>query len=454
MAEEAVSDGVLGMHDRSYNLAALWSVFVLTGTPLPQQPRNHALALEAKALDLGVIFNLTHASARVVLERQARIATRRLIEYRTVAGGVPPAPALARASSYAVRWSSEQAVSDMGANSSATDTNGNRVELLKTWVRLASRFERRSWHDALNGMTIPYSQAFQIVGPNGVYLVHRPYDPSLPLSETIRCGHGIRVEPPRSSSVTAWSGGQITPNNQPERNAGNAPLPAVRQTSRTPFGTPISQALSVPEDRRHEPVRHALELVDRTHGDGNLEPLIVSSRQLNKRTLGGYALSNGQPAGILFNSRNKITPVTALEEIAHMLDHQMLGGGLPWGSKREDSDIRDVIEAIKNSKTFKRVSAFTLGQRVALRRNGGTLFRTVLDADDLEYQQSVTEWFGRAYTQFIAVTTGDPQLLNEIASLRSTPDCELLYPSAWPDDEFEAIAAALERTFVAKGWMR
>jgi hypothetical protein len=107
---------------------------------------------------------------------------------------------------YGTRWAVQQAQADVGQYSSATNALGEPEELLKTWIRLSARAEHRSWHDALEGKTIPYSQKFKLESPNGMFLVDRPYDPILPLSETMRCGHGLRVDPPDGSGVMLWDG--------------------------------------------------------------------------------------------------------------------------------------------------------------------------------------------------------------------------------------------------------
>jgi hypothetical protein len=203
-AEQAILEG----YARAHLLGALWAGLGLLGVKLPKTKAEFERVLLSRAEEAGV--RLPRVTSEAVLERlaiQARVAVQRLTvarANRTLEN--QEFNAEKRAAGYAVRWGIQQGINDMASGSTATNANGQQVELLKTWVRLASRAEHRTWHDALEGTTIRYSQLFTIRSPNGTFRVHRPYDSSLPISETLNCGHGIRVEPPRDSSVQLWDG--------------------------------------------------------------------------------------------------------------------------------------------------------------------------------------------------------------------------------------------------------
>jgi hypothetical protein len=194
----------------AYTAGALWSLLNLVGASAPHPSQLPAGINLTKRLEIlsgraGLEFALTRTEPRDALERQTKIATGRLEEYRQLTQGQPSA-AESRAGVYAVRWGVQQGAGDVGRYSSAVGPDGEPVELLKTWLRLSRRVEHRGWHDALEGKIIPYSEKFKLVGPNGTFLVDRPYDPILPLSETIRCGHGIRADTPDGATVTPWDG--------------------------------------------------------------------------------------------------------------------------------------------------------------------------------------------------------------------------------------------------------
>jgi hypothetical protein len=198
--EADLKKATLEGYARAHLMGALWAGLGLLDVGLPRTKADFESALQTRAEESGV--RLPKISSKPVLDRletQVAIASQRLTETRDT-------NAQKRAAGYAARWGVQQGIDDMAAGSTATNADGQEVELLKTWVRLASRAEHRTWHDALEGVTIRYSQLFVIKSPNGTFRIMRPYDSSLPISEKIGCGHGIRVEPPRGADVQMWSG--------------------------------------------------------------------------------------------------------------------------------------------------------------------------------------------------------------------------------------------------------
>ncbi len=458
--DDELEAATLEGYAQAHLLGALWASLGLLAVQLPRTKKNFGQVLETVAAESGV--NLPKITSKPVFQTiasQARIATERLKEARAArtTSALPiNTSAEMRAAGYAARWGVQQGIDDMAAGSSAVDTDGQELELLKTWVRLATRVEKRSWHDALNGVTIPYSQKFRVDSPRGVFFVSRPYDSKLPLSERIGCGHGIRVEPPRDAAgVALWDGGDLTANKVSARNTKNTVLPKARPAARAPTGEPISASLTVPDDARHKSVRDVLRLIDSVHGDGDLMALNISTKSLPKTVLGGYIQrGDGSPGGIVFNSKFDIAKYTVVEEIGHMLDHQVLAFGQYWASGREDSYTREVLQAIRASPTYKQMAGYQLGQRVNLVVNGEPAYRIIADGAKLNEYRDPKELFARAYVQYIAITTGDTELLSEIAQLRSTSNYEMVYNLSWQDDEFEPIAQAIEKMLRELRWTR
>jgi hypothetical protein len=219
-------------------------------------------------------------------------------------------------------------------------------------------------------------------------------------------------------------------------------------------GTLLSNAFNVPDSERYYSVRHALNLIDSVHGDGVLGLLSVNIRNLKVNTLGGYALRGNVPEGILFNGRFKIT-ATTMVEVGHVLDHQAFNDQLVFECERGFfSDLADVMNLIRQSSPYLHVKNLEPNSAIMLKREGRSIQSQVITEKDLTYELKECEWFARAYTQYIAIRTGDTGLLRDIARSRTTKNYEMLYPRAWSDDEFEAIAKALESIFLDKGWLQ
>jgi hypothetical protein len=211
-SDSELEQAVYEAYALAHFLGAVWCGLVLTGAKFPSQTKKQGVtvfqtAIKQLAQDSGVkIPKVTFEKVIRQVEAQAETAKSKIIEARVARASQLDRTAETRAVGYAARWGVQQGIADMAENSSAFGDDGQEVELLKTWVRLATRVERRTWHDALIGKTILYSQKFKISSPRGTFFVGRPYDSSLPLSEKIGCGHGIRVEPPRGASIQLWDG--------------------------------------------------------------------------------------------------------------------------------------------------------------------------------------------------------------------------------------------------------
>jgi hypothetical protein len=428
-------------------LGAIWTALGLAGVPAPQPSSRPSISLEALALEVGLNIAISDLSARAPVQRQAQIAASRLASYR--AQGLLTRAAIARAANYAARWGTLQGVQDMADRSQALDADGKPLELLKTWVRLAARAERRNWHDALVGVTIPYSQSFEIIGPNGRYRVHRPYDPSLPLVETMRCGHGIRVEPPRDAGVRLWDG-----SDPPDRTP--TPTPArARPTTRVPDGRSLAATITVPELPVFAPAARALGNVTRVHGDGAL-PAITISQDRVKKGVAAYVYDErtGRALGINVDPKKPWDELDIAHEIGHHLHQQVLSSHADYMGNEVSADLQAWHAAVRATPTFQRLERLR-DDDFAMIRRGGRIVPVPNTASEARILLRVRELWARSYAQYIAISSGDSAMLDSVGALRDVSnDQQTLYPYQWQDEEFEPVAREVEALFARKGWMR
>jgi hypothetical protein len=218
-------------------------------------------------------------------------------------------------------------------------------------------------------------------------------------------------------------------------------------------GIPVSTFLSVPHGSRSDVVRHALGLIDAVHGDGELALLGFEFSLNQAYAAAAYAIDEGRPSAILLPKTGRISVCAIVEEIGHMLDHQVLNGR-PWASKYSDSDLHEVVACIQTSEMVRRVMSYRCGENLSLVLRGKQKRVVVFDQDELDYHQDIKEWWARAYVQFIAEASQDSGMLEEIAHYTSTPNHQLMYPTAWNVNDFKPIKQAIWRTFRAKGWMK
>jgi hypothetical protein len=199
-AQEQLSNA----YSEAHQVGAIWALMDLTQNRPALEPETAPLL--GAAAELGLLVTVNNPRVLSALGDQQRIANSRLVSALFDAR-VNPEVVLSRASVYAARWSVQQGIADAAEGSKAFDLEDNETELLKKWYRVAARREKRAWHDALNGKVIPYSQDFVLNSPSGRYSIFRPYDPKLPISEKIACGHGIIIIlPEQASRVEPWDG--------------------------------------------------------------------------------------------------------------------------------------------------------------------------------------------------------------------------------------------------------
>ena len=235
----------------------------------------------------------------------------------------------------------------------------------------------------------------------------------------------------------------------------SAPLKA-RPIAGSPVAHALSEQIQILDDSRFDSARHGVSLIEDVHGARNLD-IETGFDRLNANTDAAYAPANlqNQKKGIIFyNPQKNVSTIAFLEEMGHALDHQAFSALDGFASDVGNSSIEPVLDAIRSSATYGRIKSYQVGQTIRLRQDSKFETLTITNLRTLHYEQSIVEWFARAYVQFIAVSTDNTALLRELATLRTSETFELLYPYAWPDDEFEQIANSLETVLHDQGWIR
>jgi hypothetical protein len=206
-----------------------------------------------------------------------------------------------------------------------------------------------------------------------------------------------------------------------------------------PGGTLIGPSLNLPADRLGQPLREAVALIDRIHGDGPLPTITVERVPLMGRE--GY-YDPRPPFGVAVGVHAKRPRLTMLHEIGHFLDHHGLGGGSTLASGAL-GDVR--LDPWRH--------AAMGSQAVQELRRRESLRAGTADAAYIAYLLRYPELWARSYAQFVATRGGDPVLMAELDARREPiPGVEYL-PRHWDDADFIPIAAEIESLFRGLGWM-
>lgn len=223
-----------------------------------------------------------------------------------------------------------------------------------------------------------------------------------------------------------------------------------------PIGTPVSNALIVEgDDTASNKAREAIEAINSVHGDGNLPQIpikVVQDADFN----GEYEIDrfDGTPLNIKISSYNDHAELTTAHEIGHFIDFAEISDyPLKSGTERGLPEFEEWNNAINNSQAvanIRKMSNSPLDYSAEVEIYGKV--QTVNPSGDyLRYTLTPRELWARSYAQYIAVRSGNKNMLNAIERQRKTP----LYEDVqWSEEDFAPIADTIDKLFKAKGWIQ
>lgn len=218
-----------------------------------------------------------------------------------------------------------------------------------------------------------------------------------------------------------------------------AGTPPTAQAS-GPTGTPVSSAveLNFKTAAQADKARRHLETIDAVHGDGLLEPIPFSGK-VSKGSFGTYypGYSSGRAIGVAPTAN----PCTLAHEVGHWLDHIAIKSSTTFASEDPASVLAPVMKAIDAS------------PEIALLKAGEANASTYNLQRHHSYLLSERERWARAYAQFIATESKDPDMEKWLRDLRGRSADQFRHRH-WDEETFAPIAAEIRAAFTTLGWMR
>lgn len=213
-----------------------------------------------------------------------------------------------------------------------------------------------------------------------------------------------------------------------------APAPGPAPAKPTPVVTPpapaikpVSAALDV-KARSGAVIKEAIRIIDSVHGDGVLPQIPVKGDPSPSAAGSFHAFSNGKVEQIKVRVTGAWPRMTTAHEVGHFLDHSGMGIPGKWESQTP-GPLADIVAALQKTSTWQRIRA-EAGPNTA-------------------YYERARETWARAYAQFIAVQSGDAEMLRELDKIRTS-----IAPwRQWPDVEFEPIRKMIVAFFQSLKWM-
>lgn len=219
-----------------------------------------------------------------------------------------------------------------------------------------------------------------------------------------------------------------------------------RRLAGRPDGVPLGRAFLIGPGLANEPLREAVDVVVRVHGDGDLPPIpVVWDSTLDVRAR--YVIRDGLPSAITAKPGAFGIPVGVIHEIGHFLDYSAIDGFGVFASA-ESPRMERWLAAVVQTPTFQTLIA-RLGEALA------ALPPTELhQRDRIDSLRLADELWARCYTQYVLRRCGRPDLEESLTDERLGTVAGFEFPLHWGGDEFEEIDEEIELLFRSLGWRR
>jgi hypothetical protein len=252
-----------------------------------------------------------------------------------------------------------------------------------------------------------------------VELLRRTLDGRLREARRLRGGGG--AQPPRPNPVP--------------------PRPPITGPARRP----VADALTLPAGPGGKALSRTHDAIGKVHSVGKL-PKIPT--RLTNSTSGNAAMvvfgPDDVPVGIEVSRLGERPEFSYAHEIGHLLDRS----GIPGPAKgwrrgyKSDPHFKEWFETIEASQATKALANIEQHLPPGVKpdhRYTGYLLRQ-------------KELWARSYAQYIATRSNDPVLREQLDAIRNNPKNPYRFQQ-WSDEDFEPIAAAIDRMFKALGWL-
>ncbi|MDQ3814126.1 MAG: hypothetical protein M3347_09265 [Armatimonadota bacterium] len=192
------------------------------------------------------------------------------------------------------------------------------------------------------------------------------------------------------------------------------------------------QAIAEGADELHE-ASQAIQKVHRTDALPRV-PVVLDS---NVQGHGYYDHRAGQPVAIGVHPQSQHKGLTLCHEVGHLIDHQAFTPGIFASAASDDSASKlfSWRQAVDSSLSIRRLRA---------------LANNPIAKATVSYYLQPKETFGRSYAQYIVTRSGDVRLGEQLDRIRNSKD--LVQWTYWTDEDFSAIADALDAIFEDLGW--
>jgi hypothetical protein len=180
---------------------------------------------------------------------------------------------------------------------------------------------------------------------------------------------------------------------------------------------------------------------------------VVPVRRTRSRTDAGeypWRQVDSEPITISFSMYSDHPHLTIAHEVGHFVDQHALGRFGRFASAT--GRVQAIMQAIGGSQAVAALRGLIGRQTTVLELRPGRRERHALSPTFIQHLLRPEELFARAYAQYIAVRSGQPELLTQLRQERGALLSGRVYHTQWEEQDFDAIRDAFDRTLAEKGW--
>ena len=214
-------------------------------------------------------------------------------------------------------------------------------------------------------------------------------------------------------------------------------------------GFPVSQSLTV-DSAADALVRPAITAIDDVHGVRTLVATSVTTSTslgagvkatVNMRIPGAPT----QAAKITMNPTGNTPLMTFAHEVGHVLDRYGIASDETVGGSFASMDpnhaaMQKVVQATMTTPLY---------QKSLAKMNDTDMPASTVS--HLQYMLSPDEVWARTYGQYIAVHSGESDMMQELSSMQAASTD---YPYAIPGDQFQPVDNAITKLMKGEGWQK
>jgi hypothetical protein len=190
---------------------------------------------------------------------------------------------------------------------------------------------------------------------------------------------------------------------------------------------------------------NVLNTIDSIHGDGPLPTTELIFNPRNTQSANGqYSLTDGNIEIFKIDK----TPMTLTHEIGHWMDHKGFKGIIP----DRDPNVRPMLS--NSFASYTNLFSDFMNAANKSKKIGQIKWDAGLRQENVDYFVSNHEVWARAYSQYIAVKSGNKKMLANLRERQGQPVPGQAYPAQWDDDDFVPVGEEVEKLLIKVGWIK